>query len=115
MDKKFGGRIPEEIVFGPDLLGSRELLKVLDQGNDMIQGRASGGSENEGCMVRLHTLPALLQTGQKHGGLLGSHFLCLWFKGPVVQFQGQNRICGKNTARTCQVWREGINQDYYSK
>lgn len=72
MHKKFGGQIPEEIVLEPDLLGSRELLKVLDQGNDMIQGRASGRSENEGCVLRLHTLPIRLDMGQKHGWLFGN-------------------------------------------
>lgn len=81
MDKTFGGQIPEEIVFGPDLPGSRELPKVLDQGNDVIQRRASGRSESEGCMGRLQTLPVLLRTGRKHGWLLGNHFPCL-VRGP---------------------------------
>lgn len=72
MHTKFEGQIPEENSLRPDLLGSRELLKVLDQENDMIQGRASGRSENERYVVRLRTLPVPLQAGQKHGWLFGN-------------------------------------------
>lgn len=72
LDKKFGGQIPEGIAFGRDLLGSGELLKVLDQGNDMIQGVLPKDQTKRGCTLRVQTLPTPLQT--QHCWFLGNSF-----------------------------------------
>ena len=64
--QEFRDAFPEGIDLGPDLLGSGELLKVLDQGLPETM---------RGCTVQLHTLPVSLQTQPRHCWLFGNSLL----------------------------------------